>query len=239
MSLPRRFIHRPSPSMLVACAALFLSLGGVGYAATQIPNNSVGSAQLRNHAVTGNKIDFLSVGFRKIQLGAVGIKRINPNQVQARVLGTCAANSAMTAIDSQGSPQCVATGSKELSATAGATAVTSATAIQSLKLLPSLTYLVLANPQVSISGTAPNSQVQVDCTLSLNPGDSSTTQTRSVTFPGGTHDPQTASLALMVPAPSSANGASAAVSCSRTATAGTPTVSVATSISAIQTAANG
>jgi hypothetical protein len=225
--------------MVVASAALFMSLGGVGYAATQLPDNSVGSSQIQNHAVNGNKIDFLAVGFRKIQLGAIGIKRINPNQVQARVLGTCAANSAMSSIDSQGNAQCTATGPKELSASAGATAVTTNTPISSLTLPSGSSYLVTANPQINVSGTAAASQVNVACTLSLNPGDSSTTQTRSVSFQAGTHDPQTAVVPLSVPAPSAANGSAAQLACSQTSTAGTPTATVATSINAIQTASNG
>ena len=239
MRLHSRFIRRPSASIVVASAALFLSLGGVGYATTQIPDNSVGSSQLQSHAVTGGKIDFLAVGFRKIQLGAVGIKRINTNQVQARVLGTCAANSAMSSIDNQGNAQCVATGPKELSAVAGATAVTTNTPIQSLKLPSGSTYVVFANPQASVSKTVANSQVEVDCTLSLDPGDPSTTQTRSVSFQASTHDPQVASVPLMIAAPSAANGSTASVACSQTSTAGTPAATVATSINAIQTASNG
>ena len=36
--------------------ALFISLGGVGYAAIRLPANSVGTRQIRNNAVTHNKI---------------------------------------------------------------------------------------------------------------------------------------------------------------------------------------
>jgi hypothetical protein len=42
---------------VVACIALFVALGGVGYAATQLPKNSVGTRQLKNGAVTAAKID--------------------------------------------------------------------------------------------------------------------------------------------------------------------------------------
>ena len=41
---------------VVASLALFLAIGGVGYAATQLPKNSVGTKQLKNGAVTGKKI---------------------------------------------------------------------------------------------------------------------------------------------------------------------------------------
>ena len=36
--------------------ALFVALGGVSYAATQLPPGSVGTKQLRDHAVTGRKV---------------------------------------------------------------------------------------------------------------------------------------------------------------------------------------
>lgn len=41
---------------VVASLALFLAIGGVGYAATKLPKNSVGTKQLKNGAVTGKKI---------------------------------------------------------------------------------------------------------------------------------------------------------------------------------------
>ncbi len=52
----RRFVRRPSPSMAVACFALFVALGGVGIAAASLPRNSVGTRQLRNNAVTSSKV---------------------------------------------------------------------------------------------------------------------------------------------------------------------------------------
>jgi Collagen triple helix repeat (20 copies) len=41
---------------VAATLALFLALGGAAYAATQLPRNSVGTAQLKNGAVTAGKI---------------------------------------------------------------------------------------------------------------------------------------------------------------------------------------
>jgi hypothetical protein len=46
--LPR---HRPTPSMVVACIALMVALGGTGYAATVLPKNSVGTAQVKNNSL--------------------------------------------------------------------------------------------------------------------------------------------------------------------------------------------
>jgi hypothetical protein len=42
--------------MVVALIALFAALGGVGWAATQLPANSVGTAQLQNASVTNHKL---------------------------------------------------------------------------------------------------------------------------------------------------------------------------------------
>ncbi len=50
--------RRPSPAMIIACLALAVSLGGTGVAAVNavLPNNSVGTAQLKNNAVTSAKV---------------------------------------------------------------------------------------------------------------------------------------------------------------------------------------
>jgi hypothetical protein len=40
----------------VACLALFVALGGISYAALQLPKNSVGSKQLKRNAVTPAKL---------------------------------------------------------------------------------------------------------------------------------------------------------------------------------------
>jgi hypothetical protein len=42
--------------MIVACVALLVALGGVGYAAVAIPANSVGTQQLRQNAVVSAKV---------------------------------------------------------------------------------------------------------------------------------------------------------------------------------------
>jgi len=42
--------------MVVACVALALSMGGVGYAAIGLPLHSVGTAQLKDNAVTSAKV---------------------------------------------------------------------------------------------------------------------------------------------------------------------------------------
>jgi hypothetical protein len=49
-------------SNLVGWIALFVALGGTGYAAIGIPRNSVGSAQIRNHSISPVKFNPSSIG---------------------------------------------------------------------------------------------------------------------------------------------------------------------------------
>lgn len=64
----RAFRHRPSPAMLVALLALFISLGGSAYAAFSLPRNSVGTQQLEKGAVTTKKIKNGAVTAAKLKL---------------------------------------------------------------------------------------------------------------------------------------------------------------------------
>jgi hypothetical protein len=62
----RRWLHAPSPAMIVACVALFVALGGTSYAAIKLPANSVGTKQIKNSAVTAAKIADGSVSTSKL-----------------------------------------------------------------------------------------------------------------------------------------------------------------------------
>ena len=55
---------------VVAYLALFVALGGTAYAATQLPANSVGSRQIRNHSITPVKFDRATIG-ANVRLWAV------------------------------------------------------------------------------------------------------------------------------------------------------------------------
>jgi hypothetical protein len=68
---------RPSPATVVASIALLVALAGTGYAATSLPKNSVGNAQLQANAVTSSKVKdhtLLKVDFaaNQLQRGAAG-----------------------------------------------------------------------------------------------------------------------------------------------------------------------
>ena len=51
-----RFRSKLSYANVMATVAVFFALGGVSYAATQLPKDSVGAKQLRKDAVTGAKV---------------------------------------------------------------------------------------------------------------------------------------------------------------------------------------
>lgn len=74
----RRFIKRPSPAMVVAAIALFMAMGGVGYAAAtigtkQIKNNSVRGKDIRNHTITGKDVKNDGLGGVSIKESSLGI----------------------------------------------------------------------------------------------------------------------------------------------------------------------
>jgi hypothetical protein len=62
--MKRHAHHRPSAAMVVACAALLVSLGGVSYAAIKLPKNSVGTKQIINRSVRTIDLSKGTVGAR-------------------------------------------------------------------------------------------------------------------------------------------------------------------------------
>jgi hypothetical protein len=69
--MSRLIRHRPSPAMVIALLALFIAMAGTGYAATQLPANSVGSNQLKNNAVVRVKIKNNAVNGAKVLDGSL------------------------------------------------------------------------------------------------------------------------------------------------------------------------
>jgi hypothetical protein len=243
------FRARPSAPMVVSLVALFLSVGGVGYAAISLPANSVGTAQLRNEAVTYKKIEPNTVGavrladngvtnsklrngavsYKKIQARAVGKVRANLDQLQARLASTCAAGTAIGAVDSLGNVTCNPArpthfGAADKTATVG----TSAAAVTSVALPTGSSYLAFANPSVTVTGGGTAQRVTVTCTLAV--GGSS--QSRSVTI-----DASSAASTTTIPLQEAGPAGDATVSCSASVDTGSlPTVSATAAIDALQTA---
>jgi hypothetical protein len=70
--MTRLLRQRPSPAMAVALISLFVSLGGVGYAAAtigsaQIKNNSVRTQDIRNGTIRGKDVRRNSLAARQIK----------------------------------------------------------------------------------------------------------------------------------------------------------------------------
>jgi len=74
---------RPSPAMVVALIALFISLGGGAYAAVSIPANGVGSKQLKNGAVIESKLANNAVTSAKVKDGSLLARDFAAGQLQA------------------------------------------------------------------------------------------------------------------------------------------------------------
>jgi hypothetical protein len=245
-SLLRRLVKRPSPAMGVALVALFLAAGGVSYAAVAIPNNSISNTMLKNNSVGTIKLRQNSVTYQKIAPGSVGINRIDQKEVQESINGNCTTGSeAIKAIAEKGTVTCTPTLPAETDSGAGAsTSLTSSTVpttVANYGLAGGSSYLVQADPYVTVvpdaTGTNPE-RVTVSCTLAAGTATAST-QTRSVSLsvsPASTD--AYASIPLTVTEPSSTTSTVASVTCTQTATGGSPTVDAQATIYSLQTASN-
>jgi hypothetical protein len=232
--------RRPSASLIVSFVALFVALGGVGYAATQLPKNSVGTAQLRNGSVGNWKLKSNAVGGRKIINGAVGAKQVNSTQVQLRVATPCSSG-AIKAVGLSGTVTCTPTLPSEVGTSTNAVTLgAGSTQIATQSLPGGSSYLVLAYPHAVISG-ASGQQIEVDCTLSVPSGSGTTSTTKSlaVVF-GSSGGSQAGTIPLVLPVASSTSAQTAAVSCTDNATPSMPPPSVAvdSTLNALQTASN-
>jgi hypothetical protein len=69
---------RFSPSLVVACLALAVALGGTAWAASALPNNSVGPKQLQANAVNGKKVKNKTLGADDVKQQTLGFgKAVN------------------------------------------------------------------------------------------------------------------------------------------------------------------
>jgi hypothetical protein len=73
----RKRIHRPSPALAISLIALFVALGGTGYAAVVIngknlKNKSVAGKKLKNKTITGGKVKGNTLGGAQINESKLG-----------------------------------------------------------------------------------------------------------------------------------------------------------------------
>ena len=244
-SSPRR---RPSAAMLVACLALFVALSGGAYAAILIPNNSVGTAQLRNNSVSFAKLADKAVGTRKINNNAITYQKIAPgqigharvaqSQIQWRVTGTCAGRfAAINHVLPTGGVTCVNTLPTDYS-TAGLsdplTSTSSATVLADETLPANSAYQLASNPYFQVRGTGGDQTVTISCEIVSG----TASQVRSITVNlDPAHEEAATTLALNLAVPTSGSSTRAAVGCVRSFT-GTvaPVVQASASLDALQVA---
>jgi hypothetical protein len=94
-SRKRRWLRAPSPSMIVACVALFVALGGTSYAAITLPANSVGTEQIKKSAVTGAKVKNATLTGAKIASATLTGAKI----ADATLTGAKIADATLTGVD--------------------------------------------------------------------------------------------------------------------------------------------
>lgn len=84
----RKLWRRPSPAMVVACAALLVAMSGTGMAAaTQLARNSVGTPQLKDGAVSNPKIKNNAVNSAKVAPRSLLRSDFAPGQLPAGPVG--------------------------------------------------------------------------------------------------------------------------------------------------------
>ncbi len=232
MSLRSLVRRHPSAALVVSFLALFVALGGAGYAALRIPANSVGTAQLQNFSVGNAKLRPNSIGPRKIIAGSVGATQVNSSQVQLRVTGPCTTG-AIQSIALSGNPTCTPVLPNEYG-TAGPAATVGPNPTQAAALSlpgagPGAPYLIIADVQVSVSQSAGTQSFDPSCTLAL--GTSSISGQVPLPASGGS-----GTIPLVLPVSVSSPSGTATVTCK--AGVGNPTATAHATINAIQTASN-
>jgi len=70
--MSRLIKHKPSPALVVATVALFVALGGTGYAVTALPRNSVGSPQVVNGSLQSVDLSTRAIRALKGNRGSQG-----------------------------------------------------------------------------------------------------------------------------------------------------------------------
>ena len=96
--------RRPSPALVVASMALLVALGGTGYAAANLPANSVGPAQLKAGAVTNSKIASNAVTSSKVKAHSLLKSDFETGQIPRGAVGPPGPPGAPGVQGSQGPP---------------------------------------------------------------------------------------------------------------------------------------
>ncbi len=91
----KRFIRLPSPAMVVACAALFIALGGVSYG---FATGAISGREIRNGTITGKDVRDRALRGQELAADSVG-----PNAVKEEALNSLRLGPVNAAVAAQGS----------------------------------------------------------------------------------------------------------------------------------------
>ncbi len=80
-----------TPSFVISIMALFVALGGTGYAITRLPVNSVGSGQIKKNAITSAKIKKNAITSAKVKDRSLIAKDFKAGQLPAGQTGATGA----------------------------------------------------------------------------------------------------------------------------------------------------
>lgn len=117
-------MKRPSPALAVSILSLFVALGGTSYAVTQLPRNSIGTAQLKKNAVTGAKVMDGSLSGTDIDVSTLGTV---PAAASATTAGTATRAETAGRADSAASADTATTAGSATTATSATNATNAQT----------------------------------------------------------------------------------------------------------------
>jgi hypothetical protein len=179
----RRFLGHARANA-IGYAALFVALGGTGYAATTtVPANSVGTPQLKNGAVTGQKVAKNTLTGANIKASTLGtvpnathVGGLATTAFQRRVGSACSTGQAIRSIGPGGSVTCQSTGQGTITGVTAGTGLTGGA--------------TSGNASLSVDPTAVQSRVTGTCDsgsaiASINQDGSTSCQPVSQTEMGG------------------------------------------------------
>ena len=96
--------HAPSPATMISLVALFVALGGTGYALSIAPKNSVGSAQVINGSLLSKDLSRKTVAALKGTRGPAGAAGVQGAVGPAGAIGPAGATGPAGAAGATGSP---------------------------------------------------------------------------------------------------------------------------------------
>jgi hypothetical protein len=147
--------RRPSPALVISVIALFVAMGGTGYAALKLPKNSVGASQIRTGAV----------GTSEVKNGALKLKDFGAGQIPAGPRGATGPAGANGLNGHDGAPGARGPSDAYVASTSGSTNDSGTVSLT----VPAGDYVAKADGQVLYfrnDSTYPTAEGEVNCALS-------------------------------------------------------------------------